>query len=154
MGGGGLISGIATAAKAIKPSIIIIGAEPHNADDAYRSKLTGQLCSNPPPVKTIADGLMTVLGRYTLPIVLERVEKIVTVSEEDIAKGVKLVYERLKIAIEPSAGVGVAAAMSTSVREGLDDSIRNIGVVLCGGNIDLVRLGQILEMATQGETTT
>lgn len=149
VGGGGLIAGISTAAKALKPSIVIIGAEPRACDDAYRSKKEGRICGNEGPINTMADGLMTMLGEHTFPAVMHHVDHIVTVSEGDIARGVKLIYERLKIAIEPSAGVGVAVALSREVHRDLllPKGVKNVGVVLCGGNMDLERLGDILRQA-------
>ena len=150
VGGGGLIAGISTAAKALKPSVIIIGAEPKACDDAYRSKQQGHLCGNEGPVNTLADGLMTMLGQHTFPAVMCNVDHIVTVSEADIARGVIIVYERLKIAIEPSAGVAVAVALNSQVhRDLLPETVKNIGIVLCGGNMDLERLGEVLRLAKE-----
>eukprot|EP00595_Chromulina_sp_UTEXLB2642_P000779 CAMPEP_0196764400 /NCGR_PEP_ID=MMETSP1095-20130614/6034_1 /TAXON_ID=96789 ORGANISM="Chromulina nebulosa, Strain UTEXLB2642" /NCGR_SAMPLE_ID=MMETSP1095 /ASSEMBLY_ACC=CAM_ASM_000446 /LENGTH=159 /DNA_ID=CAMNT_0042119855 /DNA_START=267 /DNA_END=743 /DNA_ORIENTATION=- len=110
VGGGGLISGIATAAKAIKPDIIIIGAEPEEANDAFRSKTSNQWIKNDKPPTTIADGLKTSLGPNTWPIVNSLVDEVITVSEDEIKHALKLVWERMKCLIEPSAAVGVAVA--------------------------------------------
>ncbi|MBI1303684.1 MAG: pyridoxal-phosphate dependent enzyme [Phycisphaera sp.] len=137
VGGGGLISGIALAAKALKPSIRIIGAEPELAGDAALSKRTGMI---EPPMKpvTIADGLRTALGPLTFPVVRDLVDEIVLVSEADIAAHMRLVWERMKLTIEPSAAVGVAVACSDWMRKQKDRA--DVGVVLCGGNVDLANL--------------
>jgi threonine dehydratase len=137
LGGGGLISGIAIAAKALKPSIRIIGAEPELAGDAALSKAKGAIEPAMPPV-TIADGLRTSLGTLTFPVVRDLVDEIVLVSEEEIAAHMRLAWERMKLTIEPSAAVGVAVACGGWMRaqRGLDD----VGVILCGGNVDLAAL--------------
>jgi len=137
LGGGGLISGIAIAAKALKPSIRIIGAEPELAGDGAASK---RLRAIQPPMKplTIADGLRTALGPLTFPIVRDLVDEIVLVSEADIAAHMRLVWERMKITIEPSAAVGVAVACGEWMRKQKDHA--DVGVVLCGGNVDLSNL--------------
>lgn len=137
LGGGGLISGIALAAKALKPSIRIVGAEPELAGDAAASKRTGRI---EPPMKpvTIADGLRTALGPLTFPVVRDLVDEIVLVSEADIAAHMRLVWERMKLTIEPSAAVGVAVACGEWMRKQKDHA--DVGVVLCGGNVDLANL--------------
>jgi threonine dehydratase len=139
LGGGGLISGIAIAAKALKPSIRIIGAEPELAGDAAASKREGSI---QPPMKpvTIADGLRTALGPLTFPVVRDLVDEVVLVSEDDIAAHMRLVWERMKLTIEPSAAVGVAVACSAWMRERHNADLREVGVVLCGGNVDLAAL--------------
>jgi threonine dehydratase len=133
------------------PLPIIIGAEPTEAADAYRSKLAGELqghTSGPP--STIADGLKTTLGPNTWPIVRDLVAAIVTVSEEEIKGALRLVYERAKLAIEPSAAVGVAVATSSALGVALRAHLPSstlaaveagerklrVGIVLCGGNSD------------------
>ena len=137
VGGGGMISGIAIAAKAINPSIKVFAAEPSMADDAHRSKLSGRI---EPVVRidTIADGLRTSLGRLTFPVVRDLVDEVLLVDEEAIVAAMRVVWERMKVLIEPSAAVGVAAVLEESFR-----SRREFGptaVVLCGGNVDLDRL--------------
>lgn len=148
VGGGGMISGCAVAAKGVKPSVRIIGAEPAGADDAYRSKVAGALLGHASPPATMADGLRTTLGPNTWPIVRDLVDAIVTVQEDEISAALGLVYSRAKLAIEPSAAVGVAAVLSPRfwqrLRE-LDPELGggrtlNVGVVLCGGNVDLADL--------------
>jgi threonine dehydratase len=134
LGGGGMISGIAIAAKALKPSIRIIGAEPELAGDAALSKRTGSIQPQMPPI-TIADGLRGTLGPLTFPVVRDLVDEIVLVSEADIAAHMRLVWERMKLTIEPSAAVGVAVACSDWMRK--QENHADVGVVLCGGNVDL-----------------
>ena len=137
LGGGGLISGIAIAAKALKPSIRIIGAEPELAGDGAASKRLGSIQPPMNPV-TIADGLRTSLGPLTFPVVRDLVDEIVLVSEADIAAHMRLVWERMKLTIEPSAAVGVAVACGDWMRKQKDHA--DVGVVLCGGNVDLTAL--------------
>jgi threonine dehydratase len=139
LGGGGLISGIAIAAKALKPSIKIIGAEPELAGDGAASKREGSIQPAMKPV-TIADGLRTSLGPLTFPVVRDLVDEIVLVSEADIAAYMRIVWERMKITIEPSAAVGVAVACSAWMRQRNNADMQDVGVVLCGGNVDLAAL--------------
>ena len=137
IGGGGMISGIALAARELAPRVKIIAAEPAGADDAARSKAAGTLIPQTGP-KTIADGLLTSLGALTWPVVRDVVDRVVTVDEAAIVSAMRLVYERMKLVIEPSAAVGVAVALSGAMRE-LEGAER-VGVILCGGNVDLDRL--------------
>ncbi len=154
VGGGGLLGGMAVAAKALRPGIKVIGAEPAMVDDAARSKATQELCLHPsPPPRSIADGLLTVLGKRTFPIVASaQVDAILTVSEKEIAQAMHLVYERMKLVIEPSAGVGVAVALSGARLDAvLGPDCKNVGVVLCGGNLDMSKLAEIWRLAEEGE---
>ena len=139
LGGGGLISGIALAAKALKPSIRIIGAEPELAGDGAASKREGSIQPAMKPV-TMADGLRTSLGPLTFPVLRDLVDEIVLVSEADIAAHMQIVWERMKITIETSAAVGVAVACSAWMRERNNANMQDVGVVLCGGNVDLAAL--------------
>ncbi|MEM2142291.1 MAG: pyridoxal-phosphate dependent enzyme [Candidatus Thorarchaeota archaeon] len=132
VGGGGLISGSAIAARGLDSSIRVIGAEPFNADDAYRSKLTGQIASNP-TANTIADGLRTTLGTLTFPIVRDLVSEIVRVSEAEIVEAMRLLWGRMKLVVEPSGAVPLAALLS---RHEMFEGLRT-GVILSGGNVDL-----------------
>jgi threonine dehydratase len=134
VGGGGLLSGIAVAAKALAPEIRVFGAEPSGADDAARSKATGQRQRQTNP-NTIADGLLTELGELTWPIVRDQVDLIVTVSDPEIVSAMRLVFERVKVVVEPSGAVSVAAALSDVVRS--MPGLGRVGVVLSGGNVDL-----------------
>jgi threonine dehydratase/serine racemase len=136
VGGGGMISGISVAAKTVSPKVRILAAEPAGADDAARSMAAGRLIPQTKP-NTIADGLLTSLGEWTWPIIRDHVERIITVTDEQIIAAMRLVWERMKIIIEPSAAVAVAAVLSdefTSLRR-----IARVGVVLSGGNVDLER---------------
>lgn len=117
--------------------IKIIAAEPAGADDAARSLATGELVPQSAP-KTIADGLLTGMGDLTWPIVRDHVERVITVSDEEIIAAMRLVWERMKLVIEPSAAVGVAVALSDDFRS--MPGMQRIGVVLCGGNVDLDHL--------------
>lgn len=133
VGGGGMISGIALAYRELAPRVRVIGAEPLAADDAARSKASGQFVPQT-GTTTIADGLRTSLGTLTWPVVRDVVHRIETVTEEEIVAAMRLVYERMKLVIEPSAGVGVAVALRAGL---LREDERRVGVVLCGGNVDL-----------------
>jgi threonine dehydratase len=139
LGGGGMISGIAIAAKALKPSIKIIGAEPELAGDALQSKRAGSIQPAMKPL-TIADGLRTSLGPLTFPVVRDLVDDIVLVSEAEIVAHMRLAWERMKLTIEPSAAVGVAVACSAWMRARENADMQDVGVVLCGGNVDLSAL--------------
>ncbi|MDA1262913.1 MAG: pyridoxal-phosphate dependent enzyme [Planctomycetota bacterium] len=141
LGGGGLISGIAIAARALQPDIRIIGAEPETVCDAAQSKRLGARQPATGAV-TIADGLRTALGDLTWPVVRDIVDSVVTVSESEIKSALRLVYERMKLVIEPSSAVGVAAAMGP-LRDRKD--FQSAGVILCGGNIDLDSLSSLVK---------
>lgn len=135
VGGGGLLSGTALTAKSIKPNIMVIGAEPENANDAYRSFKAGKLI----PVKnpdTIADGLRTSLGKLPFSIITERVDDIVTVPEESIVGAMRYVWERLNMIIEASCAVPVAAVFDGKV----DVKGKKVGIIITGGNVDLDNL--------------
>jgi threonine dehydratase len=133
VGGGGLLSGTAVAAKAVRPGIRVVGVEPALADDVAQSFRAGRRISIPTPA-TIADGLRTnCTGEKNFPIIREYVDDIVTVSEEAIVAAMRELWEKLRLIIEPSAAVPFAA-----VREGkVDATGRRIGIILTGGNVDL-----------------
>ncbi len=135
VGGGGLLSGTAIAAKGIKSGIRVIAGEPELADDAYRSLQAGEILPSIKP-KTIADGLLTSLGTWTFPVIQQCVEQIVTVSERGIIDSMKFVWERLKIVIEPSAAVAVGVLWERKI----DLTGLRVGVILSGGNVDLEKL--------------
>jgi threonine dehydratase len=137
VGGGGLLSGTCIAAKGIRSDIRIIAAEPAGADDAQRSLAAGKIIPQTGP-KTIADGLLTSLGENTWPIIRDHVERVVTVSDDQIIAAMRLVWERAKMLIEPSAAVPLAAVLSDEFKQlaGLE----RIGIILSGGNVDLDRL--------------
>lgn len=135
VGGGGLLAGTAISISEASPETWIIAAEPANADDAARSFTAGHIIPSDNPI-TIADGLLTSLGERNFPIIKERVADILTVSEESIIAAMRLVWERMKIVIEPSAAVPLAAVQTK--RELIPGD--RIGVILSGGNVDLARL--------------
>jgi threonine dehydratase len=139
VGGGGLLSGTATAAKGLRPSIRVLGAEPAAADDAARSIAAGHIIPSHDP-RTIADGLLTSLGEITFAVIRERVERIVTVREETIVEAMRFVWERAKIVIEPSAAVGFAVLFEAAAKGDHDLRGKRVGIIVCGGNVDLDRL--------------
>ena len=135
VGGGGLLSGTAIAATETRRGIRVIAGEPEMADDAFRSMAAGAIIPSENP-KTIADGLLTSLGSLTFPIIQQRVEQIVTVSEAGIIDSMKYVWERAKIIIEPSSAVAVGVLWEQKI----DLSGLKIGVIISGGNVDLQKL--------------
>uniref|UniRef100_M1A534 Serine racemase n=1 Tax=Solanum tuberosum TaxID=4113 RepID=M1A534_SOLTU len=135
--GGGLISGVALAAKAINPAIRIFAAEPMGADDAFQSKINGRI-TKLSEVNTIADGLRAFLGDLTWPIVRDLVDDVIVVDDEEIIQAMRLCYEILKIAVEPSGAIGLAAVLSNSFKTNpAYRECNNIGIVISGGNVDL-----------------
>ncbi|MBQ4913096.1 pyridoxal-phosphate dependent enzyme [Maribacter sp. MMG018] len=139
IGGGGLIAGSALAAKYFGDNCKVVAGEPFEADDAYRSMLSGKIEGNE-TVATIADGLKTNLGDKNFPIIKELVSKIVRVKEDEIIAAMKLVWERMKIVIEPSSAVAVAALINESKTHPDTYKGKKIGVIISGGNVDLGRL--------------
>ena len=135
VGGGGLLSGTAIAARAVAPQMRVIAAEPAGADDAFRSLAAGHIIPSVQP-QTIADGLLTSLGDLTFPIIRDHVEQIVTVSEPAIVAAMKFVWERAKLVVEPSGVVPIAALWE----EAIDLRGLRVGVILSGGNVDLEHL--------------
>ncbi|MCC6214896.1 MAG: pyridoxal-phosphate dependent enzyme [Polyangiaceae bacterium] len=134
VGGGGMISGIALALRELRPGLAVYGAEPLGADDAARSRRAGERLPQDDP-RTIADGLRTSLGELTWPVVRDVVRDIFTADEPEIVAALRLVWERMKLVIEPSAAVGLAVALSERFRREAPE--RRVAVVLCGGNVDL-----------------
>jgi threonine dehydratase len=132
VGGGGLLSGTAIAAKSMRPQIKVIAVEPANADDAAQSFRTGRRLVTEKKF-TIADGLRTNVGERTFPIIQQYVDDIVTVSEEAIVSAMRTIWETMKIVIEPSAAVPYAAITERLI----DASGKCVGIVLTGGNVDL-----------------
>ena len=139
-GGGGLLSGSAVATKGMNPNCRVIGIEPEVADDATRSFRTGtlQTVHNPP---TIADGVRTpYLGTYTFPLVLEHVDDMQTVTEAAIMDAVRFFFFRMKLVVEPSGALGMAALLSGAVAA----PGKKVGVIISGGNIDGATMAMIL----------
>ncbi len=138
-GGGGLLGGCCVAAKGINPAIRMFGAEPELADDVWQSLQKGERVSIPPSL-TIADGLRTPSpGKLTFPILQQHVEQIALISEDEIRAAVRFCLERLKIVVEPSGAVGVAAALFGK----LPADVTTVGIVISGGNVDLDQLAEI-----------
>lgn len=132
VGGGGLLSGTAISAKGLFPAVKVIGVEPQNADDAYRSLKAGRILPIEDP-DTIADGLRTSLGSNTFRIIKENVDEIVTVSEGEIVDSMQFFWERMKLVVEPSGAVSLAGVLSGRVDLGSE----RVGIIVSGGNIDV-----------------
>ena len=132
VGGGGLLSGTSVATKGLCPDASVIGVEPKNADDAFRSFRDGVIYPSVKP-NTIADGLRTQLGDITFRIIRENVDSIVTVSEKEIVDAMRLLWERMKLVVEPSGAVSLAGLLR--MKDELND--KRVGVIISGGNIDL-----------------
>ena len=137
VGGGGLLSGALLSAHYFSPSTIVYAGEPEGAADAMLSIKSGKI-EKAPYVKTIADGLLTTLGDKTFPIIKQYVKDILTVSDEEIIEAMRLVYERMKLVVEPSGVVPLAAVlMNKDIFSG-----KRVGVVFSGGNVELKKLGE------------
>jgi len=140
VGGGGLVGGTALAAHSIQPRVAVVAAEPAAADDTARSVRSG-VRQPPTNAPTLADGLRAGIGSLTLPLVQAHVQQVLTVSEPDIAHWMRFAFDRLKLVIEPSAAVGVAAVAGPEFRDlATSHGWRRVALVLCGGNVDLDRL--------------
>jgi threonine dehydratase len=132
VGGGGLLSGTSLTVSYFSPGTKVVAAEPERADDAFRSFTSKKFVPSVNP-DTIADGLRTSLGTLTFPIILAHVSQIVTTSEEMIIRAMRLIWERMKILVEPSSAVPLAALL-----EGKPDiKGKRVGIILSGGNVDL-----------------
>ena len=137
IGGGGLMSGTCITTRSLLPEATLFGAEPAGADDAYLSLKEGKIIPQTNP-DTICDGLLTSLGEYTWEILKDHLEAIYTVSDDEVIKAMKLIWERMKIIIEPSCATPVAVVMGTEFKQ--LKGIEKIGIILTGGNIDLSKL--------------
>jgi threonine dehydratase len=136
VGGGGLLSGTCLGAAFFKPGLKVYGGEPEGAADAVLSLQSGKV-EKAPFINTIADGLLTTLSEQTLGIIKEHVTDILLVSEEEIIAALRLIYERMKIIVEPSCVVPFAAAMRNAhLFKG-----KKVGIILTGGNVDLTKFG-------------
>jgi threonine dehydratase/serine racemase len=138
IGGGGLVSGVCIAARGVAPGVRVFAAEPKAADDAARSKAANRRIPWSGPPATIADGLLTSLGALTWPVVRDCVERVTLVTEEEIVQAMRLLWERAKLLVEPSAAVALAAVLGDEFRA--LPGLRRVGIVLSGGNVDLERL--------------
>jgi threo-3-hydroxy-L-aspartate ammonia-lyase len=140
LGGGGLISGCAVAAKHLNPKIRVIGVEPEAGNDAQQSKRAGKIIKIDTP-KTIADGAQTqFLGQLTFPVIQELVDDIVTVSDAQLIEAMRFAASRMKMVIEPTGGLAMAAAMQGVVNV----KGQRVGVIISGGNVDIAQLAQYL----------
>ena len=135
VGGGGLIAGTALAAHYFSEKCKVIGGEPMEADDAYRSLISGKIETND-SFHTVADGLRTHLGDRNFPIIKQHVEKIIRVEEYEIINAMRIVWERMKIIIEPSCAVPFAAVLKNKE----EFKNKKIGIILSGGNVDVTNL--------------
>ena len=137
VGGGGLLSGTALAAKYFSPATAVIAGEPAGSDDAYRSMKSGKI--EPAQSNSVADGLLTTLGTKTFPIIKENVKEIITVTDDEIVSAMRIIWERLKIIVEPSCSVPLAAVLKEKTRF----SGKRVGIILSGGNVDLDRAAKL-----------
>jgi threo-3-hydroxy-L-aspartate ammonia-lyase len=138
-GGGGLLSGSALSARALSPGCRVIGVEPERADDATRSFRTRTLHTVTNP-DTIADGARTPsLGSLTFPLVLQHVDDMITVSDEAIVRAMRVLWERMKLVVEPTGALAAAALLEGAVAA----NGRRVGVILSGGNVDLAAVGAL-----------
>ncbi len=135
VGGGGLLSGTALSKNYYSSNTVLIACEPEGADDAYQSFKQKKLIPSIEP-NTIADGLLTSLGEKNFEIIIKYVDDIVTVSEDSIVNAMKMIYERMKIVVEPSSAVPLAAIIENKV----DVRNKNVGIIISGGNVDLGKL--------------
>ncbi len=135
IGGGGLLSGTSITGRELNPKGMVIAAEPEGADDAYRSFHAKKLIPSVNP-KTIADGLLTSVGEINFRIIQRKTDEIVTVSERGIVQAMRMIWERMKIIVEPSSAVALAAILENKV----EVKDKKIGVILSGGNVDLENL--------------
>ena len=133
--GGGLLGGTLCYAKEKNKNIQVFGAEPMEADDAYRSLLSGEIQSNE-TTNTICDGLRAQIGTITFPIIRDKVNGIIPISEEDIISTMQMIWERMKIIVEPSCSIALAAVLNN--KNIFSD--KKVGLILSGGNVDLDHL--------------
>jgi threo-3-hydroxy-L-aspartate ammonia-lyase len=140
LGGGGLLSGCAVAARAIDPKCTLIGVEPEAGNDGERSFRTGSIVHIDVPA-TIADGAQTQhLGRHTFPVIRELVDDVITVSDADLIETMRFLASRMKIVAEPTGCLGAAAV----IQRRIGVTGKRIGVVISGGNIDMIRFSELL----------
>ncbi|HLF35498.1 MAG TPA: pyridoxal-phosphate dependent enzyme [Cyclobacteriaceae bacterium] len=135
VGGGGLLSGTCLAAHYLNPRIKVYGAEPAGAPDAFKSLQAGKIIPSEHP-NTLADGLLTSLGEKTFPVLRDHLERIILVSDEDIISAMQIIWERMKIIVEPSGAVSFAAMLHE--RKAFKGS--NTGIIISGGNVNISQL--------------
>lgn len=135
VGGGGILAGTCISKAEMKPTIEIFGAEPAGADDAFHSLRLGKIMPSLQP-NTIADGLRTQLGDINFPIIQKYVKEILRVEDEDIIEAMKLIWERMKIIVEPSSAITFAAVLKNK-EQFLG---KKVGLIITGGNVSLSQL--------------
>eukprot|EP00730_Choanoeca_flexa_P002856 TRINITY_DN11206_c0_g1_i4.p1 TRINITY_DN11206_c0_g1~~TRINITY_DN11206_c0_g1_i4.p1 ORF type:complete len:330 (+),score=79.81 TRINITY_DN11206_c0_g1_i4:122-1111(+) len=141
VGGGGMLAGICVAAKALKPDILIVAAEPKRADDCFRSMQAQEHILLDKYPDTVADGLRTSMGKNNWPIISKHLDRVFVVDEPAIISAQRLVIERMKVLIEPSAGVPVAVTLDADFQSYANENkCRKVGAILCGGNQDIDKL--------------
>jgi len=133
--GGGLLSGTLLSAQGINPKIKVYGAEPLEADDTFLSLQKGEIVPNK-TINTICDGLRAQIGTITFPIIQSYVEEVITLTEKEIIESMKMIWERMKIVVEPSCSITLAAVLKSSDRF----AGKKVGLIISGGNVDLERL--------------
>jgi len=144
LGGGGLLSGCATAAKAMAPNCTVIGVEPEAGNDGQRSFRSGQIVHIDTP-NTIADGAQTQhLGQHTFPVLQQRVDDILTASDAELVEAMRFFAGRMKMLVEPTGCLGAAIAFGKQ----LDLRGKRVGVVISGGNVDLLRFATLIQSAS------
>jgi threonine dehydratase len=141
VGGGGLLSGTSISAKYFSPKTKLIAGEPAGADDAYRSLKSGRIEVS--QANSVADGLLTSLSQKTFDIIRENVKEIITVTDEEILKAMRMLWERMKIIVEPSGAVPFAALLKKKELF----AGQKIGIIISGGNVDLDKIGKLMELA-------
>jgi len=141
VGGGGLLSGTALTSKYFSPQTKVIAGEPEGADDAFRSLHSGKI--EPSQSNTIADGLLTTLGDKTFPIIRDYVSAVITVSDQEIIAAMRLIWERLKIIVEPSGVVPFASVLKAKE----NFAGKRVGIIFSGGNVDLENAFKLMQMA-------
>ncbi len=142
VGGGGLLSGTALATQYFSKSTKVIAAEPTGADDTYRAMQSGKI--EPSQANSIADGLLTSLGDKTFPIIHQYVSDVITVTDPEIIAAMRLIWDRMKLIVEPSAAVPLAAVLKAKEKF----AGKKVGMIISGGNVDLGRVLKLFEGAS------
>ncbi|KAI8503307.1 hypothetical protein Bbelb_191280 [Branchiostoma belcheri] len=142
VGGGGMLTGVAMVIKSLCPEVRVYGAEPEVANQAARSLQSGSRFVFPQYPQSIADGVIVGIGEVTWPYIKDNVDDIFTVSEDEIKNAVRLVWEKMKLVVEPSGAVGVAAVLSDSFKARAG-GCGNVAVILSGGNVDLQKISDL-----------
>lgn len=146
VGGGGMLTGCSIAAKSLNPSIKVFAAEPDAVNDCYRSFKKNERLTNEVSL-SVADGLLTNLGDIAYSEIHKHVDDVFTVTEKEIINTMELIWGRMKLCVEPSAAVGVAVALcNKEFKEAVKKhNIKRIGVILCGGNVDIINAAELFK---------